>query len=115
MNDSLTELTNRWMQLSQETYRTYVKSLVWNQERALELTKTVIGQVDAYQAQGKGLVEEYTSQVQNGQQLWQEMFQDSLSNNTQMFNQFLQSTPANMTGIMERIDTLQPKVEVTTK
>ena len=114
MNETYTDMSNKWFELAQETYRTYTKSLLWGQERSLELTRTLIGQADATQNQGKGLVEEYANQFQRTTQLWQQTWQESTRASMDMVNQYRTATNANLAEMTERLDNLTPKVEIAT-
>ena len=111
MTENYFDVSNKWFELANDTYRTYVKSLVWGQERALELSKVMVGQADAYQAQGKGLVEEYAGQLQRTQQLFQTIWQEGLKNNMELVNQYRVATNANLADLNSRLDTLQTKLE----
>ncbi len=111
-NYNYTDMSSKWFELANEAYRTYVKTLVWSQERLLETTKTLVGQADTYQHQSQGLVEEYTGQVQRGQQLWQTMWQETMRNSTEMLNQYRAATNTNMADLSQRIDAMQNRMEV---
>jgi len=111
MTTKNTDVTNKLFELANDTYRTYVKSLVWSQERALELTKVLVGQADSFQTQGKGLVEEYANQIQRSQQLFQTIWQETVKTNTELVNQYRVVTNENLNDLNSRLDTLQTKLE----
>jgi len=114
-NKTAFDVSNKWFELANDTYRTYVKTLVWSQERALELTKTMVGQADSYQRQGKGLVEEYSEQLQRAQQLFQGTWEKMVNNSVEMMNQYRAATNASLTDLNSRLDSIQTKIETANK
>lgn len=111
MFETYTEMTNRWFDLANDTYRTYVKSLMWSQERAMEVTKLMMGQAERFQTEGRTLVQEYTDEAQRGQQILQNMWQEGVRNGTEAVNQFRETTSTNLTELNERMVNLQSKME----
>ena len=111
MSENYVDTTNKWFELATDAYRTYIKTLVWSQERVLEVTKTLAGQADKYQEQSKGLVDEYTSQVQRVQELAQSTWQQMLKNTTEVVNQYRATTNANIAEMSDRVNELQTRVE----
>jgi len=115
MPENYYEVTNKWFELATDAYRTYIKSLVWSQERVLEVTKTLAGQADKYQDQSKGLVDEYTNQVQRAQELTQSTWQQLAKNTTEVVNQYRAATNANIAEMNERVNEMQTRVETASK
>jgi polyhydroxyalkanoate synthesis regulator phasin len=115
MPENYYEVTNKWFELATDAYRTYIKTLVWSQERVLEATKTLAGQADKYQDQSKGLVDEYASQVQRAQELTKTTWQQLLKNTTEVVNQYRAATNANIAEMNERVSELQTRVETAAK
>jgi len=115
VTDTYKEATNKWFELANDTYQTYVKSVVWGQEQVLGLTKTIADQSKVYQVDTKGLTEEYKNQVEKVQQLTQTLWQDMLKNTTEVVNQYRVATNANLTDLNERIDELQNRIEAVIK
>jgi polyhydroxyalkanoate synthesis regulator phasin len=115
MPENYLDATNKWFELATDAYRTYIKSLVWSQERVLEVTKTLAGQADKYQDQSKGLVDEYANQVQRAQELTKSTWQQMLKNTTEVVNQYRATTNANIAEVNERVGEFQKQVESAAK
>ena len=108
-------LGSQWLELANDIYGTYVKSLVVGQERAMELTKFLIGQAESFQTEGKGLVEEYAKQVQQAQQLLQNVVQGNIKGGSEMINQYRKTGDATITEMNARVEALQAKLGRSTK
>ncbi len=111
MPEYYTEMTNKWFELANDTYRTYVKSLLWTQERTMEYTKMVLGQTE--KGQEKTIADEFNSELKRAQNLTQETFQQMYQNSVDVVNQFRAVTNNNVGDLNERIDEIQAKVEAT--
>ncbi|HEX2914685.1 MAG TPA: hypothetical protein VH186_28045 [Chloroflexia bacterium] len=115
MNENYNDVSKQLFELANEAYRTYVKSLVWTQERALALTKAVVEQLNTFENEGKGLVEEYTNQVQRAQQIFQGIWQENVKSGSDLVNQYRLATNQNLADINARLDAVQSKMEVPAK
>jgi len=115
VTDTYTEASNKWFELVNDAYHTYVKTLLWGQERVLELTKTASGQASEYQGQAKELTEEYKKEWERVQKLTQSAWQDLLKNTSEIVNQYRATTNANLADLNERINELQTKIESAVK
>lgn len=113
-NYNYTNLTSKWFELANDTYRTYVKGLIWAQEQALDFTRTVASKTDAL-GESKGLVEEYTAEWKRGQELLNTTWQEGVKNTNEIINQYRATTNANLDELKARLDELQTRVEETTK
>jgi polyhydroxyalkanoate synthesis regulator phasin len=107
---NIANLSSQWLELANDVYRTYVKSLVVGQERAMELTKFLIDQTESFQNEGKGLVEEYAKQVQQAQQLLQNVVQGNIKGGSELINQYRQTGEATISEMNARVEALQAKL-----
>lgn len=113
--NSYNNMTNKWFELATDAYRTYVKSLVWGQERALEATRTVLARTDKVQTEGQDLVQEYTEELRRTRTLLQEMWRDSVKATSDAVRQYRETTSENLEAVNERLDEIQSRVEANAK
>ncbi|MEI6045657.1 MAG: hypothetical protein WCS37_15025 [Chloroflexota bacterium] len=109
-NKSIANAGAQWLELANEVYRTYVKSLASGQERAMELSKFLIGQAETFQNEGKVIVEDYAKQVQQAQQLLQSVVQGNLKSSTDLVNQYRQTSETTIAEINARLEALQTRI-----
>jgi polyhydroxyalkanoate synthesis regulator phasin len=100
----------QWLELANDVYHTYIRSLVSGQERAMELTRFLIGQAESFQNEGKGLVEEYAKQVQQAQQLLQSVVQGNIKSGTELVNQYRQTGETTISEMNARVEALQARL-----
>jgi polyhydroxyalkanoate synthesis regulator phasin len=112
---NFTDFSNQWFDLANDIYSTYIKSLVKGQERALELTKTLLDKADNAQADGKRLVEDYANQVQRAQQLLQSVIQGNIQSGTEILNQYRADANANLAEMNAKLEELQHRIETQLK
>jgi polyhydroxyalkanoate synthesis regulator phasin len=112
---NIANLSSQWLELANDIYRTYVKSLVVGQERAMELTKFLVDQTESFQNEGKGLVEEYAKQVQQAQELLQNVVQGNIKGGSELINQYRQTGETTITEMNARVEALQAKLGRTSK
>lgn len=115
MPENYFDVTNKWFELATDAYRTYIKTLVWSQERVLEVTKTLAGQADKYQDQSKGLVDEYSSELQRAQELARTTWQQIMKTTTEVVNQYRATTNANLAEMNEQVNEFQNRAEAAAK
>lgn len=115
MPENYLDVTNKWFELATDAYRTYIKTLVWGQERVLEVTKTLAGQADKYQDQSKGLADEYASELQRAQELARTTWQQIMKNTTEVVSQYRAAANANLAEMNERVNDFQTKAEAAVK
>jgi polyhydroxyalkanoate synthesis regulator phasin len=109
-NKGIANAGSQWLELANEVYRTYVKSLVSGQERAMELSKFLIDQAETFQNEGKVIVEDYAKQVQQAQQLLQSVVQGNLKSSTDLVNQYRQTSETTIAEINTRLEALQARI-----
>jgi hypothetical protein len=95
---------NQMVELLNETYKTYLKSLVWGQERALEMTKVMVNQAETFQAQGRGLVEEYGKQFRQGTEIVRDAFQQASRNSTEAMKDAQELAEKNLAEVSEKVN-----------
>jgi polyhydroxyalkanoate synthesis regulator phasin len=113
--NKVTALGGQWLELANDIYGTYVKTLVVGQEKAMELTKLLISQAESFQTEGKGLVEEYAKQVQQAQQLLQNVVQGNIKGGSEIINQYRQTGEATISEMNARVEALQSKLNKVAK
>jgi len=115
MNEKYTEYASKWFELSNDTYRTYIKSLIWGQERALEVTRTLIGQSEKIQKEGKGLVQEFTREATTARKFWQGAWQETARNSVEVLNQYRAAANTGISEMNQDLDALQHRIEAASK
>lgn len=115
MNQNYFEFATKWLELSTDSYRTYVKTLVAAQERSLEITRTMITQAEKFQKENKGLVEEYTNQLNTAQKYWQGTWKETTRNTLDVINQYREATSTTISNLNQNVDALQTRIEAASR
>jgi polyhydroxyalkanoate synthesis regulator phasin len=95
---------NQMFDLLNEGYKTYLKSLVWGQERVLEFTKVLVKQAETTQEQGRGLVEEYGKQIRHGSEIVRDAFEQATRNNTNAIKEAQDFAEKNINEVAEKVN-----------
>ncbi len=103
--------SSQWFDLANDFYKTYIKSLEKGQERTLELTKLMYNQAGNSQEEVKSLLQEYTSQVERAQGLFQNIVRSNLNTGNEMVNQYRDTSKANLEELNTRLNDLQSKIQ----
>jgi polyhydroxyalkanoate synthesis regulator phasin len=114
MNDWM-NISNKWLELANDNYNTFVKSVVWGQERALDLTKTVIAHLETSQVQSKKLVEDFTNQAKITQSLFQDSIQEGVKTTNKSFNNVRFASDASVEQLDRKIQEINEKLVANAK
>lgn len=109
MND-WTLVSNKMIDLYSDTYYGMVNSLLWGQEKALNMTKTLVAQVEANQAEGKKFVDEFTERAKKTQTLFQEVWQEGVKATTNNMNAFRVASDAAVVELDRKIESINEKL-----
>jgi hypothetical protein len=69
MPDNIKPLGHRWFNLATDVCRTSIKTMVIFEERTLEVTSSLLRQVEVVHEQGQGLMRDFSDQVERGRVL----------------------------------------------
>lgn len=103
-------LATKVFELGVDTYRTFLKSLIWGQEQSLSLTKDLLTRSNTIQKEGLVLVEEYAGELRRGQQLIQDNWNNAVKYTTDTFKQYSDTTQENFKNMTEQFDKIQTQV-----
>ncbi len=109
MNDWM-NISNKWLELANDNYNTFIKSVVWGQERMLDLTKTIVSHLEASQVQSKKLVEDFTNQAKTTQTLFQDSIQEGVKSTSKSFNNVRFASDASIEELDRKIEEINGKL-----
>lgn len=114
MNDWMS-LSNKWLELANDNYNTFIKSVVWGQERMLDLTKLIVSHLETSQTQSKKLVEDFTNQAKTTQTLFQDSVQEGVKNTSKSFNTVRFASDASVEELDRKIEAINEKLVANAK
>ncbi len=109
MND-WTTLTNKVVDLYTDSYYSLVNTVLWGQERFLNMNKSLISQVESNQAEGKKFVQDYTERARRAQAIFQEVWQEGVKTTTTNFNAFRVASDAAVVELDRKIESINEKL-----
>ena len=107
------EIGTRMTDLAADTYTTWVNSLMWWQQRSLDLTKTYAAQTQTLRSESRGIVEDYNTKFVRGQQLWQEAWQEGVKSYMSNLDYLRYASDSTVSDLNRRIDQLQATLNST--
>lgn len=110
MSDTLTTYNANLFTFGVDLYRSYLKTLIWGQERSLELTKDLLVRSENFQKDGLKLVEEYTANLTNSAGKLQDAVNDTWKKATETFQQYGETTVENLQNASKQFSDVQEKV-----
>lgn len=108
--ENTTNTTTKLFELGNETYRTYVKSLIWGQEQLLGFSRDLLTRTETFQREGLKLVNEYTENLRQGQKMIQDVVTNTVQTTQENWNQYRETTRENLETINENVSKAQAKV-----
>jgi polyhydroxyalkanoate synthesis regulator phasin len=109
MND-WTTTTNKIFELYTDTYYSLVNSLLWGQERMLQLNKTVVAQFEASQTEGKKFVDEYAERARRAQSIFQEAVEETVKATTTNLNTMRVASDASVVELNQKVEAISEKL-----
>ncbi len=109
MND-WTVVSNKMFDLYTDAYYSVVNSVLWGQERMLNMTKTFVSQLESTQAEGKKFVEDFNERAKKSQTLFQEMWQEGVKTTTANVNAFRVASDAAVVELDRKIESINEKL-----
>ena len=111
MNETWTTTYNRFFELANATYTSWVNALVWGAERTLELNKTLVAQLEVSQAQSRKYIEDINEKNRQAVQLLQETVQNGLKTYSNNVNNLRTATESSVADINRKLDDLQQQTQ----
>lgn len=111
MAENTTTISGKLFELGVDSYRTFLKSLLWGQERSLDFTKDLLTRSVNLQAEGLHLLEEHTENLRRGQKIVQEAISGSVRATSEVLQQYQETTQDNVQTLREQIDTVQSRFQ----
>ncbi len=108
--ENTTNTSNKLFELGNETYQTYIKSLIWGQEQLLGFTRDMLTRTETFQREGLKLVDEYTENLRQGQKMVQEVVNNTVQTGQENWNQYRETTRENLETVNENVSKAQAKV-----
>lgn len=114
MND-WTNTSNKLFELYTDTYYSLVNSLLWGQERMLQLNKTLVAQFEANQTEGKKFVDEYAERARRAQSIFQEVVEETVKATSTNLNTLRVASDASVTELNQKVEAINEKLATNSK
>lgn len=111
MAENTTDISGKLFELGMDNYRTFLKSLIWGQERALDFSRDLLSRSVNLQKEGMGLLEEYGENLRRGQKIVQEAINGSVRATSEALQQYRDTTQENLNTLRERMDAVQARIQ----
>lgn len=112
MND-WTVVPSKIFDLYSDSAYSLINSLLWGQERVLNITKTLVSQIEANQAEGKKFVDDFADKARRTQSLYQEIWQEGVKATTSNLNTFRVASDAAVVELDRKIGSINEKLAAT--
>lgn len=110
MSDAVTTYTTNLFTLGVDVYRNYLKSLIWSQERSLELTKDLLTRTEGFHKDGLKMLEDFTTNVTGNANKLQDALNNSWKQAADTFQQYSETTVENLQNASKQFSEVQEKV-----